>query len=233
LVKNPRTATELRLTPSELAARLCLTSETLVNNIHDVVLRLNQAEDLRETRLDGKAQGLLATVGLANTVAFTFGGVLLQNAAVLRGPRWMVTGLIIAYGSALLSGLLAGGFALWALWVREAYRNVDEAEVFNEAELAAAELEKEKAGVRYRRFLIVHLVQIARTHFDVHEVKAKLIKKGQLLFLWFLISIIAIGAALTASAALGASAARAAGAGVSSSPSPQSHSAATLDGGLP
>lgn len=179
-----------RLTKDELIARVCLGNDGLVEEIHALVLRQNQSEDQRETRLDGKAQGLLGAASLSLTFALGVGGLLLNdpgNLSPLGGWRFLV---IVLYAIALALGLFAAIWAGRALYVTADYQTVSDDNAFNAAELDA--IERDAAGdpvvgrTLYRRYIVVQLWQIYRKHFDIHEGKADLIRNGQRLFLVFL-----------------------------------------------
>ena len=115
-------------------------SPGLVAEVHSISLRMLQAEDHRESRLDAKAQGLLITAGLTLTVAFTFGGMTLEHPDYLRalGDRVGVA-CLAAYPLALVLGLLSSIQAVRALRVSKGYRHVGEVDVFNRFELKAAD----------------------------------------------------------------------------------------------
>lgn len=197
-----------RLTKAEIRERLCLASSGLVEEIHALALRQNTAEDQREARLDGKAQGLMATAGLSLTVAFTFGGLLLQYPKYIEPlGLWVGRAVLGLYAAALVLGLLASIWAVRALFVRDGYRAVTDDDVFNKAMLESVDREahadSDKAKRLYRRFITVQHWTVYRHHFDVHERKAELIKRGQWFFLGFLLSLLLIGGALTYSAFVG------------------------------
>jgi hypothetical protein len=196
------------LDKKDLLKRLELASSGLVEEIHTLVLRQNTAEDQRETRLDAKAQGLMATAGLSLTVAFTFGGLLLQYPRYIEPLGVWPARLVLAlYALALLCGLLASIWAVRALFVRDGYRAVTDNDVFHKDTLESIDREafndSDKAKRLYRRFITVQHWTVYRHHFDVHQRKAKLIKCGQWFFVGFLVSLILIGGALTYSAFVG------------------------------
>jgi hypothetical protein len=204
---KPRTP----LAPAEIVEGLRLHSPGLVEDLHALSLRQIAAEDQRESRLDAKAQGLLVTAGLSLTVAFTFGGMLLQHPEYLTAMNdglglgaWPARVLFGLYSLALIAGLLASVQAVRALYVSNRYRGVDERDVLNVPELRAADSEVAPNGetddkrkqARYRRYMTAHFWQIWQQHYDVHETKASRIKRGQHLFLIFLLSLMLIGTAM-------------------------------------
>jgi hypothetical protein len=211
-------ALEPPLTETELAERLQLHSPALVEELHTLVHRQLQNEEQRESRLDAKAQGLLGTAGLSLTVAFTFGGLLLEHPDYLEPlAKWPARLVIGCYALALLAGLAASVQAVGALFVTSSYRNVDERDLLNKNQLIAADNEyspetvklkldadrafgNDRARTIYRRYVILHLWQIWQRHFRLHNKKAQIIKRGQRLFVAFLMSLFVIGGAITYSA---------------------------------
>lgn len=204
------------MTTAEVSEALQLHSPGLVEDLHALSLRQIATEDQRETRLDGKAQGVLITAGLSLTVAFTFGGMLLQHPEYLVGMNDVLhlgarpaRILFLLYALALAFGLTASIHAVKALYVTDAYRGVDERDVLNRAELRGADdemgpegavVDDKKKQSRYRRYVTLHFWQIWQQHYAVNEKKATRVKKGQRCFLWFLALLMAIGIAMAFSA---------------------------------
>lgn len=214
-----------RLTDKELVERLCLSSKSLVDELYSITLRQLQAEDQRQARLDGKAQGLLATTGLSITIAFTFGSLLLQHPEYLyRVSDWLAQVVAGLYGVALIFGISASIQALRALLVRDEYRSSGADDIFNQGELDAAENAQDdsEAGTKFRRYLTAHLYLIYQAHFEVHEQKARIIKRGQQLFFFFLCAIFLVGIAMTISVFTATSSPPAGPATEESAPSQQS-----------
>jgi hypothetical protein len=201
-LKPPSSSSQVEpLMPEQLAERLALNSSGLVEEIHALSLRQVQQEDARETRLDAKAGGLLGTAGLSLTVAFTFGGLLLQHPDYLLplGPT-LARIVLIAYVVALVAGLAAVIAAVVALFVNDNYESVSEDNVFNEAildKIDRAAKDKEGSQRLYRRYITVKHWTIYRAHFAIHQKKANKIRWGQGFFLLFLGILIIIGALLT------------------------------------
>lgn len=90
------------------------------------------SEAAREVSLNGKATSLLTASGLSLTVAFTFGGILLQHPDYLDalGGGWSLV-VAVMYGFALLFGLAASAIAVQALLVRDDYVGLAEEDIFN------------------------------------------------------------------------------------------------------
>ena len=194
-----------RLTKEELRERMTLNANGLVEELHTLTIRQLQSEDVREGRLDAKAQGLLGAVSLSLTVAFSLGGVLWQHKNLFSSTTF---GL---YALALICGMSASLAAAKALFVSKNYGAIRDDDVFNPGEFNAIERDivaetvdpkdKEKlAQCLYRRYITVQLWGIYRKHFDEHERKAKIIKVGQILFMLFLLLLILIGISSAAAA---------------------------------
>lgn len=200
------------LTIKDLADGLSRRSTGLVDELHAISLRLLQGEDQRETRLDAKAQGLLVTASLSLTVAFTFGGMLLGHPEYLSVvTENTALAMFLLYTLAMIAGLFASVWAVRALKVSGEYRNTCEHDVFCEKELSDADdacgepqtpAENAKAVAMYRRYITSHYWQIWQKHFDIHERKAKIVKRGQMFFLAFLVLMLVIGGILAFAAML-------------------------------
>jgi hypothetical protein len=197
-----------RLSSEELHERLELKSIGVIEEIHALALRQIATEEQRESRLDGKAQGLLISASLALTVAFTFGGLLLQHPEYLdplreieflgRSAAWAV---VACYSVALLSGLAASYVAIRALYVRADYQGVDEHALLGKGILDIVDDQPgDGALAAYRRYAAAHYWQIAQHNSDIHEAKADRIKLGQRLFIGFLACLMLIGLGLGYSA---------------------------------
>jgi hypothetical protein len=186
----------------ELKRRLSLESPDLIDDAQALGLQKIQAEEQRESRLDGKAQGLLASTALSLTVAFSFGGLVLKDPQYLDGLRVYEIGrhdatlvVVWLYAGALVCGLLASYVAMRALYVRGGYKVVDIHAVLGSI-LPLADRQGDAARATYRRYVAGHYWQIAQVNERLYDRKADRIKLGQRLFLGFLVCLIAIGFAL-------------------------------------
>ena len=198
----------VRLTEPELRQRISRHSPGLVEEIQAIAIRQNQLEEARESRLDAKSGGLLGTASLSLTVAFTFGGLLLQHPDFLKplGP-WCARAVLVAYVVALVLGLSAVLWAVRALFVSEEYQALSDEAVFNDDELRfcdqkylaskADENVADESRLIYRRYITVPLWEMYRAHQAIHERKAKTIGWGQRMFFGFLSVLIVIGALMT------------------------------------
>jgi hypothetical protein len=174
-----------------LEKRMTLGWPRLIGEVYALAQRQVQFETGRQGRLDGKATSLLSAAGLSLTVAFTFGGLLLANKAVLKAKIGWYYAAVSGFGVAILFGLATAAFALWALRVRGANRGVSEEAVFSEAILKRAEDETDEdvAVSEYQKSLTVHLWMIAQAQHNLHERKAKIILSGQLAFMAFMVAV--------------------------------------------
>lgn len=128
------------LSGDDLAKRLARYSPDLVEEVAKVARDALASENARESSLNGKATSLLTASGLSLTVAFTFGGMLLQHPEYLDSLNsgWAAV-VPFLYGGALLCGLAATGFALGALFVTSKYVGLTEANVFDPEVLGEAD----------------------------------------------------------------------------------------------
>lgn len=191
-----------RLTAVELVERVRLNSPELAGEVYDVAKMQLANEEKRETNLSAKAVSLLSVTGLSLTVAFTFGGVLLQRPVYLAAlGGWRYLFVVAPYALALIAGMAASLFALRALAVRSDYRSIAERDVFGQ-ELTGADTSGAAGPVAYRRFLAVHFWLIFQNNWDIHEAKATQIERGQQFFVAFLLLLLPIGGAMTYSLAV-------------------------------
>lgn len=186
-----------RLTDRELVERVRLNSPKLADDVYDVAKMQLANEEKRESNLAAKAVSLLSVTGLSLTVAFTFGGVLLQRPVYLASlGGWRYVFVVGPYALALIAGMAASWFALRALAVRSDYRGIAERDVFGD-ELAEADTKGDGGPVAYRRFLAIHFWLIFQENWDIHEEKAAQIERGQRCFVAFLFLLLPIGGAMT------------------------------------
>lgn len=195
---TPRTAvvpsTE-PLSPKQLRKRLSLNWSGLVSEVYNLVQRQATAEAARQARLDAKATSLLSTVGLSLTVSFAVGGLLLSQSVKFPGVgHTRATIVLVGFVVAVAFGLIAGGFAIRALLVNDRHKSLGEESIFNEDALRLAdEQETDEQSVSvYRRFMTVQLWRVARTAGDIQTNKSQHIKKGQLCFGGFLLTLLSI-----------------------------------------
>lgn len=179
----------------ELIRRLKRSSPELTNEVYELAKSQVQYEAGRQARLDAKATSLLTASGLAITLAFVFGGALI-NLSLNREVGWWI---VVAYLAAVLCGLVAAWHAIKALRVREDYLTLNDEAVFNDEILTLADrMETETeggkgAGVRdYQRYMIVQLWEISRQHHANHEEKASWIKRGQSWLFGFIVALFLI-----------------------------------------
>lgn len=194
----------------ELKDRLCINSPLIVEDLQTIMRGLLQQEDGRRSRLDSKAQGLLGAASLTLTVSLALGGLILQRGQSFASELLAVLASI--YVLALFCGLGASIQAVRALFVRGEYKNVSLKVALDPETLALANQEAEsrptddfairdrRAQTFYRRFMIAHLNDIYEAHFHAHRKLAKLVWLGQLLFMAFLASLLALGIVIAASA---------------------------------
>ncbi len=189
LANTPSTAPApmAALTKETLSQRLHRASPKLTAEIYDLAKSFVADERARQARLDAKAGTLLSVVGLALTVASTFGGQLVKGVT----PGLAASVLKAALALALLFGVVAAGFALRALFVRSGQPGVSENVVFGEAILGQAadrtKARDEEGGVAaYKQSLAIHLWVMGQRTRALQEKKASEIWRGQVAFAGFL-----------------------------------------------
>lgn len=206
----PGTERPARLSVDDLREALRLNSSELIGEVYEIAKQQVESEEKRETIIGSKAVALLSVSGLSLTVAFTFGGLLLQHPEHLQVLGWVSHLVIAAYAIALLCGLLASVLALWSMRVRSDYRGVNAADVFG-PELAEADqgvfeppdqsrpttVDRISPINSYRRFLAAHYWRIYDNNFEIHEAKAGQVRVGQWLFVAFVFLLMLIGGAMT------------------------------------
>ncbi len=203
--------TPAQLTERELVERVRLRSHLVVDEIYEIAKQQLDSEERRDGVLAGKAASLLGIGGLSVTLAFTFGGLVLQHP-----EHWAGLGpygfrvLTILFVVALALGMAGGLMALWVLKVRT-FETVNEADVFSSGELEDGEREwetawqKDPSGTgadpspdivarsRYRRYLLVHYWTIYRRNRQRLEEKARWLLLGQKLYFAFMVALMLIG----------------------------------------
>lgn len=180
------------LSEDDLRERLCINSPELTAELYQIAQRQIQSETGRQTRLDAKAVSLLTAAGLSSTVAFTFGGTLIMQAHAFGRCT------IGLYVLAVFLGLTASSYAVLALRVQSKYLALDEATIFDPKILKEANSpstlrdDTKDEDVRrfglmeYQKYLIPQMWVTGQAQYTNHEKKARLIQKGQSLFLAFL-----------------------------------------------
>ena len=188
------------LSKEELVARLRQVPPKVVDQVFDLSKRLVDDERGRQARLDAKAGNLMAVVGLALTIAFTFGSQLIKDSQYFPTGRLHLLALV-AFVGALVAGLFAALEAHRALTVKGSASGMDEGSVFNKILLAhVTGMEDDKAVAAYKTSLAVHLWLMGMENRRLQEKKAHIIKVGQwtfygfLVFLLFLFGIVAYSA---------------------------------------
>lgn len=192
-------------TTEEINERLDkLWSPSLVDVLYDLGKNQVLAEERRLTLLMTKANSLLGVTGFSLTVAFTFGGMLLQR-SMSEWARWL-------YLLGLATGLGAAICAIAAMFIRQS-RGVSAKDVFDPTALASADaadvtkfpvapgesvVSSQVGSTAYKRNLVSHLWQIYQFNSSQHDMTAGLIRKGQILYSAFLVSILVNGGLLAA-----------------------------------
>jgi hypothetical protein len=211
-----------------LLARTKFWSPSLVELLYTVAKDQLAAEERRDVLLIGKANALLGVTGLSLTVAFTYGGMLLNREEVPRGIAWV-------YAIALLVGFGAAGCAICAMLVRSS-QSVGLSGVLNDDFLKAADaadvpmppLPKTEDGVglkrpleqlsgepaqkvestetgttAYKRYLAAYYWRIYGANSRKHGTTAIWVLVGQVLYGVFLLALLVAGGFLWSSLKVG------------------------------
>lgn len=192
-------APPVSLTEEQLRDRLAVNSPELMQELLTLVQGQITSEVGRQARLDAKSTSLLTASGLSLTVAFTFGGLLIAQ------PKVFSALIVVAFGTAVFSGIFAAMYAVRALSVSDKYRTTHEETLFDAAMLQEAneppalrnedmpDAEKRTFGVmEYRKFIVPHLWTIVQDHRRIHERKGALIRRGQFCLLGFLGALLVV-----------------------------------------
>ena len=182
----------------ELAARLECADADVLPQVLEIVRSSLDAEQRRTPVIDARATALVGTAGLSITVAFTFGASMVRNDLGLTGC-WLYI-LPILYLLAMLAGVSAAGLSLFSLLVRQDYPVVDADAVFREE---AFEMEDPSLQLRcYQRQIAVHLWTVCQSLTSRHIRKAKLIRRAQVAFFFFLLMVTLIGVVIAMSSTI-------------------------------
>ena len=188
-----------------IAQRMRVGSTAIVEDIYKHAMQEVKDVETRAGRLDTKATTLVSSTNLALTVAFTFGAsTLVQHPEMFKGLRWVVG---IELAAVALTGFASSVFGILALSTSENLKVLNEKVLFDPALLHTAsagvmedstgddaKAEEASAAAIYRRTLTEHLWGVSQTNFIENQRRARLIGKGQIAFLMFLLSVAVFGA---------------------------------------
>ena len=171
----------------------------------DLLLKLSERfvddQRARQGRLDAKASSLLAAVGLALTVAFTFGGLMIHGSAsgtsasggILLGAS--LHGFAVgAFALAIVAGLGAAMLAIVALRVMGDSPGFSNSVAFPEFWRDDFQNRKPESDrlLRYKQALTLHLWEIGEDIRVLQDGKAKTIRWGQFAFGGFLLALLGV-----------------------------------------
>lgn len=180
-------------TPDEIRDRLRLQSPALAAALYEVVRGQLQVEEVRHTRLDAKANSVLAAAGISMAVAASVGAVLgSNNAGVLSAALlWLFLGTGVV-------GVVVVGIAVESLLVSKRFATLDDRAIFSEFMLKrgdeppgcddlAERSERNAFGLGlYQQYLVSHMVDIYRRNSAALDRKATLVHAAQRGFVLFL-----------------------------------------------
>ncbi len=177
--------------------RLKLWSPSLVDLLYETAKDRLAAEEKLHTLLIGKANALLGVTGLSLTVAFSFGGLLLNRAVVPRSVQ-------VIYIVALVAGFIASACAIMAIRIRGS-REVGAIDVFRSDMLTAADaadvpnppassgdaVDSTGTGsTAYKRYLTSYFWRIYASNVSRHATSASWVFAGQMSYGVFLVTIL-------------------------------------------
>lgn len=223
-----RKATSAELADEEIGKLLgrldVLWSPTLNDTLFTIAKEQVLAEERRQTLLMGKANALLGAAGLSATVAFTFGGLLMQRGATGWPLLLYVVALFLGVGATICATVAmrvreSEAISPTVVFNAEALQSADGADVdlsqggsqkATDAEVQASSdkdmpspPEVKATGVAgttaYKRFITGHLWQIYTFNSVRHGETAAWIWRGQILYGMFLTAILAAGLFLASS----------------------------------
>lgn len=176
------------LSREQLTSAVNLACAPLVGEVYETIQTHLKNEQARQTTIESKATALLSAVGLVSTLAFAFVGTLLnQHAALDNMPnahKCVFVGLLIV---AVVSAIVAGGFAITALLVSNEQLSPNERAIFHHDALRRADVMEDDYAVRdYRRYLVPHIWRIAQRERKVLNRKGRLVATGQKCFFCFI-----------------------------------------------
>lgn len=187
------------ITRDQIQSAVEISAPSVIKEIYDIAMRQIQMEAARQTTIDGKATSLLATIGIAISVAMA---ILSASIPSLRGEDaatvafFVLAGMIVVF--ALFSALMACRYAYMAIRITDEFRTIDEESVFNKDALscAASQDSEERQATAYRQFLLPQLGEIMQNDFAVNDKKATLVLHGQQWYIAMVISLLLVGVLL-------------------------------------
>jgi hypothetical protein len=189
---RPKTDDQADLPEEEIRARLQLVNPELTKELYELAKAQLAAEMARHTRLDAKATSLVSSAGISLTLGMSI-ATLIANRTI-SVPWWLWIMLTVAG----LSGVLAVGFGIFALMVKNGFARVSDRNVFDKHTLAFANAptgcddltdRKDKhayGAAAYRQYMTAHLWEVGvKEHRQLNN-KARQVRDGQVLFMIFL-----------------------------------------------
>lgn len=168
-------------------------SPDLAKELLDTAKGQLASEAARQSRLDGKANSLMAAAGLSLTVASSIAGTLIS-----RGTQVPLSLLTTSSAMGVL-GLAAVVFGIWAAKIQD-HGTLNPEAIFNEQQLNQAEAPPGTEGdseetrtafglALYRQYITVHIWDVYERNAASLDRKATFIKLGQYSFIGFLVAL--------------------------------------------
>lgn len=198
------------LTEAQVREAVRIEDTRLLDNVYELAeLQVERAEAHRAA-IDEKTAQFLGLTGGTFTLAFTVGGLFLENVllsgpAIKAVPHSLVMWTWALWVGALIVTLVAVGFCFAAYRARSDYRGVHDADIFNVAVIEQSDRNMGAANVynakplqqgdakAYRRYMAVHFWKVAKRNYAVNESKGRWLKVAQVLFIVSLVGMVSSG----------------------------------------
>jgi len=201
---------ESELTEDQVREAVRIEDTRLLDNVYELAESQVERAETHRAALDEKAAQFLGVTGATFSLAFTVGGLFLEN-VLLSGPAVSVVprGLVVTTWAlwliALALTLVAVWFCFLAYRARSDYRGINDADIFNvevieqsdrgigAANVYSAKPLQQGDAKAYRRYMAVHFWKVAKRNYKVNESKGRRLKVAQGLFIVSLVGMVLSG----------------------------------------
>lgn len=193
------------LTIEDVSNRLQLKSHLVIDDIYAMIIRLYQAEEQRLARLDGKAQGVLASAGLSMTLILFLTKEHIDSIRRQGSSADIGDLLFWSLALAFIMGIVCAGLSLVALLTRSTNSNPNEREILNIETLKTADEaclkddgsidNNEKMALAiHRRHITAHYWKLWKNLYRANNTKGRWLRRAQMLFMAFIVAMMSMGA---------------------------------------
>ena len=170
-----------------------------------MIIRLYQAEEQRLARLDGKAQGVLASAGLSMTLILFLTKEHIDSIRRQGSSADIGDLLFWSLALAFIMGIVCAGLSLVALLTRSTNSNPNEREILNIETLKTADEaclkddgsidNNEKMALAiHRRHITAHYWKLWKNLYRANNTKGRWLRRAQMLFMAFIVAMMSMGA---------------------------------------